>query len=42
MDFFKVDERVLAKKMKRQLKEDLAILKNLLETEQILSSPQVR
>lgn len=33
VESFKMDERVLEKKMKKQLKEDLATLKDLLETE---------
>jgi hypothetical protein len=36
VNFFQVDEGVLEKKMKKQLKENLAMLKDLLETKRIL------
>jgi len=39
VDFFQVDEGILEKKMKKQLKENLALLKDLLEARQILPSP---
>jgi uncharacterized membrane protein len=34
VNFFQMDERILERKMKKQLKENLAKLKNLLEVEQ--------
>ena len=37
-DFFQMDEGILEKKMKKQLKENLAVLKELLETRHILSA----
>lgn len=36
VNFFQMDERILEKKMKKQLKENLAMLKDLLETKRIL------
>jgi uncharacterized protein YndB with AHSA1/START domain len=36
VDFFQVDESILEKKMKKQLKENLAMLKDLLEARHIL------
>jgi hypothetical protein len=36
VNFFQVGEGILEKKMKKQLKEDLAMLKGILETKQIL------
>ena len=41
VDFFQVDEGILGKKMKKQLKENLATLKHLLEDRQILSVPEI-
>jgi hypothetical protein len=40
VDFFQVDEGILEKKMKKQLKENLAMLKVLLEDRQILPTPE--
>jgi uncharacterized protein YndB with AHSA1/START domain len=40
VDFFQVDERILEKRMKKQLKENLATLKVLLEARQILPTPE--
>ena len=37
-DFFQVDEGILEKKMKKQLKENLAMLKDLLEAKRVLSA----
>lgn len=36
VDFFQMNERILEKKIKKQLKENLALLKDLLETNRIL------
>ncbi len=36
VNFFQIGETVLEKKMKKQLKEDLAMLKEILETKQIM------
>jgi hypothetical protein len=36
VNFFQVDEGILEKKMKKQLKENLAMLKDLLEAKQIM------
>jgi hypothetical protein len=41
VDFFQMDERILGKKIKKQLKENLILLKDLLEAKQILSLPEV-
>ncbi len=41
VDFFQMDERILGKKIKKQLKENLILLKDLLEANQILSLPEV-
>jgi len=41
VDFFQMDERILGKKIKKQLKENLTMLKDLLEAKQILSLPEV-
>jgi hypothetical protein len=41
VDFFQMDERILGKKIKKQLKENLAMLKDLLEAKQILSLREV-
>jgi uncharacterized membrane protein len=35
VNFFQMDERILAKRMKQQLKENLALLKELLEAERM-------
>jgi hypothetical protein len=40
VDFSQVDERILEKRMKKQLKENLAMLKDLLEARQILAMPE--
>jgi hypothetical protein len=37
--FFEMNERVLERKMKKQLKENLALLKDLLEAKRILTGP---
>jgi uncharacterized membrane protein len=36
VNFFQMDERILEKKIKKQLKENLTLLKDLLEAKQIL------
>jgi hypothetical protein len=36
VNFFQMDERIVEKKLKKQLKENLAMLKDLLETKQVL------
>ena len=41
VDFFQMDERILGKKIKKQLKENLTMLKDLLEAKQIFSLPEV-
>jgi hypothetical protein len=41
VNFAQVDEGVLAKRMKRQFKENLAMLKELLEAKQVHSSSEV-
>ena len=41
VDFFQMDERILGKKIKKQLRENLTMLKDLLEAKQILSLPEV-
>jgi uncharacterized protein YndB with AHSA1/START domain len=38
VNFFQMDERTLEKKMKKQLKENLAMLKDLLEARQVLAA----
>jgi len=40
INFFQVNQGVLEKKMKKQLKENLAMLKNLLEAERMLPSAE--
>lgn len=40
VNFFQMDEGILEKKMKKQLKENLAMLKDLLETKRILPSSE--
>lgn len=40
VNFFQVGESILEKKMKKQLKENLAMLKELLEAKQILHAPE--
>jgi uncharacterized membrane protein len=40
INFFQVDQGVLKQKMKKQLKENLALLKDLLETQQILPAAE--
>ena len=37
VNFFQMNERLMEKRMKKQLKEDLTLLKDLLETKQVLS-----
>jgi hypothetical protein len=39
VNFFQVGDGILEKKMKKQLKENLAMLKNLLEAQRMLSAP---
>ena len=39
VNFFQVGEGILEKKMKKQLKENLVMLKNILEAKQILHTP---
>ncbi|HJR79884.1 MAG TPA: SRPBCC family protein [Anaerolineales bacterium] len=41
VDFFQVDEGILEKKMKKQLRENLAMLKDLLEARQIVPAPEL-
>ena len=41
VDFFQVDEGILEKKMKKQLRENLAMLKDLLEAGQIVPAPEI-
>ncbi len=36
VNFFQMDERIVEKMMKKQIKENLAMLKDLLETMQVL------
>ena len=38
VNFFQPDEGILEKKMKKQLKENLAILKNLLEVKRVVTA----
>lgn len=38
--FIRVKERILGRRMKKQLKEDLAVLKGILETGRISSAPE--
>ena len=40
VNFFQMNERLVEKRMKKQLKEDLTLLKDLLETKQILSGSE--
>ncbi|HSK88344.1 MAG TPA: SRPBCC family protein [Anaerolineales bacterium] len=40
VNFFQVGEAILEKKMKKQLKEDLAMLKDILEKKQKLQAPE--
>ena len=40
VNFLQVGEGILEKKMKKQLKEDLAMLKDILEAKQILHAPE--
>ena len=40
VNFFQMDERILGKKIKKQLKENLTMLKDLLEAKQILPLPE--
>lgn len=40
VNFFQVGEGILEKKMKKQLKENLVMLKNILEAKQILLAPE--
>ena len=40
VNFFQVGEGILEKKMKKQLKENLVMLKNILEAKQILHAPE--
>ena len=40
VNFFQVGDSILEKKMKKQLKENLAMLKELLEAKQILHAPE--
>lgn len=40
VDFFQMDEIILEKKMKKQLKENLSLLKDILETKRILPIPE--
>ena len=40
VNFFQMNERLMEKKMKKQLKENLTLLKDLLETKQILSGSE--
>jgi uncharacterized protein YndB with AHSA1/START domain len=41
VNFFQVDEGILEKKMKKQLKENLAMLKDLLEAKRILPASEI-
>ena len=41
VDFFQMNERILGRKIKKQLKENLTMLKDLLEAKRILSVPEV-
>ena len=41
VQFFHMNERILGRRMKKQLKENLTVLKNLLEVKQFLSAPEM-
>jgi hypothetical protein len=41
VNFFQVNEGVLEKKLKKQLKENLAMLKNILEAKRILPASRI-